>query len=109
MVLWNIRRSSSGKRKQRKTETKQIKAINETAISHANHINKVTHKVQEPECLENQSIPELPEPKWQKVGQIQELYVYPLKSGRGKDIRECNFTEYGISIDNGGRFALRDR
>ena len=109
VVLWNIRRSSSGKKKQRKTNTKQIKEINETAISHANHTNKVTHKVQEPECLGNRSIPELPEPKWQKVGQIQELYVYPLKSGRGKDIRECNFTEYGISIDNGGRFTLRDR
>ncbi|KOX75830.1 MOSC domain-containing protein 1, mitochondrial [Melipona quadrifasciata] len=47
--------------------------------------------------------------KWEKVGQIQELYMYPLKSGRGMSLRECDFTEWGISFEDAGKFKLRDR
>ncbi|XP_012238906.1 mitochondrial amidoxime-reducing component 1 isoform X7 [Bombus impatiens] len=61
------------------------------------------------ECPKDDTIAELPDPKWEKVGQIQELYMYPLKSGRGKNVRECDFTEYGMKLDNAGKFALRDR
>ncbi|KAG6798422.1 mitochondrial amidoxime-reducing component 1 isoform X3 [Apis mellifera caucasica] len=35
--------------------------------------------------------------------------MYPLKSGRGKTLRECDFTQYGISLEDKGRFTLRDR
>ena len=61
------------------------------------------------ECPKDDTIAELPDPKWEKVGQIQELYMYPLKSGRGKNVRECDFTEYGMKLDDAGKFTLRDR
>ena len=64
---------------------------------------------EENEGTGDDTITELPDPKWEKVGQIQELYVYPLKSGRGKSLRECDFTEWGISFENAGKFKLRDR
>ncbi|KZC08049.1 MOSC domain-containing protein 1, mitochondrial [Dufourea novaeangliae] len=32
-----------------------------------------------------------------------------MKSGRGRNLHECDFTEFGISIESEGRFTLRDR
>ena len=61
------------------------------------------------ERASDDTINELPDPKWEKVGQIQELYMYPLKSGRGRSLRECDFTDLGISCEDGGKFKLRDR
>lgn len=59
--------------------------------------------------LETELLSELPEPRWIKVGEIKELYYYPLKSGRGKEINNCMFTELGISIKNNNHLTLRDR
>ncbi|XP_076249705.1 mitochondrial amidoxime-reducing component 1 isoform X2 [Calliopsis andreniformis] len=109
VVVWTMRKNSSEKRKQSKTDTKEDKKSDETVISEENIENNINHKVNEVGCSNKCNIPELSEPKWRKVGQIQELYVYPLKSGRGKGIREGDFTEYGISIENKGHFTLRDR
>lgn len=54
-------------------------------------------------------MPELQDPNWVKVGQVEELYVYPMKSGRGRNVDECEFTEFGICIESEGKFTLRDR
>lgn len=55
------------------------------------------------------STPELVNPCWLKVGKVKELYYYPLKSGRGKEVTECEFTQFGISITNDSHLTLRDR
>lgn len=52
---------------------------------------------------------QLPDGNWLKVGEVKELYCYPLKSGRGKDVKCCKFTEFGISIVSDDEFTLRDR
>lgn len=109
VVIWNMRKSVSAKSKRDKTDAKEEKKSNESGTNEENHANNVYHKVDEMKLPKKDTIPELPDPKWRKVGQIQELYMYPLKSGRGKDVTECDFTEYGISIENEGRFILRDR
>lgn len=54
-------------------------------------------------------ISELVDPRWLKVGKVKELYFYPLKSGRGRTVTECKFTEFGISVNCDGQFTLRDR
>ncbi|XP_015108750.1 mitochondrial amidoxime-reducing component 1 [Diachasma alloeum] len=56
-----------------------------------------------------QEIKELPQPSWAKVGEIKELYFYPLKSGRGREVHECEFTEYGIALEDKAGLTLRDR
>lgn len=55
------------------------------------------------------STSELSNPRWMRVGKVKELFFYPLKSGRGKAITDCEFTEFGISVVNGEQFNLRDR
>ncbi|XP_054016018.1 mitochondrial amidoxime-reducing component 1-like isoform X2 [Hylaeus anthracinus] len=103
VVMWSIRkRSSSDKSKRAKEkDAKEDEEIEEIDTSSGD----VDHEV----YLTNDNIPELPYPNWVKVGEIQELYAYPLKSGRGKAVKECDFTEFGISIESKGRFTLRDR
>lgn len=54
-------------------------------------------------------IEELPEPRWIKVGQIKELFYYPLKSGRGKILNICEFTDFGIAVNDDGKLTLKDR
>lgn len=53
--------------------------------------------------------PDLLNPRWLKVGKVKELYCYPLKSGRGKKVTECKFTEFGVSVSNDNHLTLRDR
>lgn len=55
------------------------------------------------------STSELLNPRWLKVGKVKELYFYPLKSGRGKQLQKCKFTEFGISVNSDDQFTLRDR
>ncbi|XP_037048136.1 mitochondrial amidoxime-reducing component 1-like [Bradysia coprophila] len=57
----------------------------------------------------SRSTSELHTEKWLKVGKVKELFFYPLKSGRGKNVLECKFTEFGIAIMGSGQFTLRDR
>lgn len=47
--------------------------------------------------------------RWVRVGTVKELYFYPLKSGRGRNLLECRFTEFGIAIMRSGHFTLKDR
>ncbi|KAF7987758.1 hypothetical protein HCN44_003621 [Aphidius gifuensis] len=54
-------------------------------------------------------IEELPEPRWIKVGEIKELFYYPLKSGRGKNLNNCEFTDFGIAVNDDGKLTLKDR
>ncbi|XP_034181030.1 mitochondrial amidoxime-reducing component 1 isoform X2 [Osmia lignaria lignaria] len=103
--VWNVRKNSSEKEKQPKKDEKEKADIVNGTISHGNDAND---EPEEEEQTEDDTISELPDPNWVKVGQVRELYIYPLKSGRGKELRECNFTEYGISVENQG-FTLRDR
>lgn len=56
-----------------------------------------------------ETVSDIPKLKWVKVGRVEELYYYPLKSGRGKTVTECKFTEFGISVEKNGLFTLRDR
>ncbi|XP_043250406.1 mitochondrial amidoxime-reducing component 1-like isoform X2 [Colletes gigas] len=106
VIMWNIKRNCPSKsKKTAENDTKEDEEVHEEIICK----NNINHKVDVAVCPSNDTIPELPDPKWMKVGQIQELYAYPLKSGRGQDVKECNFTEFGISIEKEGRFTLRDR
>ncbi|XP_076624145.1 mitochondrial amidoxime-reducing component 1 isoform X2 [Colletes latitarsis] len=107
VIMWNIKRNYPNKsKKTTEDDTKEDEEVHEEITTCKNNIN---HKIDVAVCPTNDTIPELPDPKWMKVGQIQELYAYPLKSGRGQDVKECNFTEFGISIEKEGRFTLRDR
>lgn len=47
--------------------------------------------------------------EWMEIGRVKELYYYPLKSGRGKSISQCDFTDFGISFREDGLFTLKDR
>ncbi|XP_058791538.1 mitochondrial amidoxime-reducing component 1-like [Phymastichus coffea] len=49
-----------------------------------------------------------PDTSWKKVANVCRLFCYPLKSGKGKSVKECFFGEYGISIDGGDRY-IEDR
>ncbi|XP_043288875.1 mitochondrial amidoxime reducing component 2-like [Venturia canescens] len=55
------------------------------------------------------TIPALEDSEWIEIGRIKELYLYPLKSGKGKAIENCDFTDYGISVKTSGLFTLDDR
>lgn len=106
-VVWTVRKS--GKRKVPEAdETKEPEAVDNggAAISYEATSDSV---VEYAERVEEETVSDLPDLKWSKVGKIQELYVYPLKSGRGRNVKECEFTEYGISIEERGKFTLRDR
>lgn len=106
--MWKVRRTCSEKKRQSKNEkgeTEQPGKVDESV----NCAEDLNNEVGDAGCVSGETILDLPNPKWVKVGQIQELYIYPLKSGRGKNVRECDFTEYGICVENDGRFALRDR
>ncbi|XP_078051307.1 mitochondrial amidoxime-reducing component 1 [Augochlora pura] len=98
-----MRRSCSKKKKKPVECCEKSKTVQENGNSIAvnNNVNATRRR--------SDDIPELPEPKWRKVGEVEELYVYPMKSGRGKSLSECQFTEFGICVENQGKFALRDR
>jgi len=36
--------------------------------------------------------------QWRRVGTVSKLYVYPLKSSRGLDVREASFISCGIGL-----------
>lgn len=103
--VWSVRKNSSEKEKQPKKVEKEKPDIVNGTISHGNDAND---EPEEEEQTNDDAISELPDPNWVKVGQVRELYIYPLKSGRGKELRECDFTGHGISVENQG-FTLRDR
>ncbi|XP_076294763.1 mitochondrial amidoxime-reducing component 1 isoform X2 [Lasioglossum baleicum] len=103
VVAWNMRRRSSLKRKNSSESCEKLKTVDE------NVENSVVNTKVETARRRSDEIPELPDPNWVKVGQVQELYVYPMKSGRGRNVAECEFTELGICIESEGKFTLRDR
>lgn len=109
-MVWTARKTSC-KRKESRTrnETEESENIEKNVEEKDNANHEDDEEEEEEEDSNDATIPELPNPNWVKVGQIQELYMYPLKSGRGKTLRECDFTEYGISLEDKGRFTLRDR
>lgn len=37
--------------------------------------------------------------RWEEVGEVSELVIYPLKSGRGVKVTEANATIYGLGLD----------
>lgn len=49
--------------------------------------------------------------KWKSVGEVTNLYLYPLKSGRAIELQEAQCTEYGLShtSQDSGELQLRDR
>ncbi|XP_014285773.1 mitochondrial amidoxime-reducing component 1 [Halyomorpha halys] len=48
--------------------------------------------------------------KWRAVGKISKIYIYPIKSGRYKEIDEAECTPIGLSYNVGdGKLPLRDR
>ncbi|XP_015593032.1 mitochondrial amidoxime-reducing component 1 isoform X2 [Cephus cinctus] len=90
---------------------KNVEAVNEfEEVKKDGYIKNVETEMDMALTDEEQAIDELPDPKWLKVGKIKEIFYYPLKSGRGKDVKQCHFTEYGISVtDTPGNVVLRDR
>lgn len=101
-VAWNMRRKSSNQKKceGHGKETKIISEMNGLGSAKQN-LDAAPRS--------DDTIPELPDPKWVKVGQVQELYIYPLKSGRGRNLSDCSFTEFGICIEDKRKCTLRDR
>ncbi|KAI4495552.1 hypothetical protein M0802_008564 [Mischocyttarus mexicanus] len=111
IVIWNLRKSSLEKSKSKKSEKKisSHKTINGSDIKHESETNlHETSNGLERKIDENVET-NIPKLKWVKVGRVEELYYYPLKSGRGKTITECKFTKYGISVEENGLLTLRDR
>lgn len=106
VIAWMRKSSSSAEKKDKSQDS--CKKETDVASQTNNCQNSINKKVVDNEARKD-VIAELPKPKWKKVGQIQELYFYPLKSGRGKSITECNFTNYGISVRDEGKLTLRDR
>lgn len=114
--MWTARKTSYKRKESRTNETEESEESEKVEKNvnrendNANHENvKKNDDKKDPSNDDDETIPELSNPNWVKVGQIQELYMYPLKSGRGKTLRECDFTQYGISLEDKGRFTLRDR
>lgn len=104
VVAWNVRRRGSQKKQKTSSE-----CCTEPKTTDENDLNNVADKNVDVARRRSDEIPELPGPNWVKVGQVQELYVYPMKSGRGRSVAECEFTELGICIESEGKFTLRDR
>ncbi|XP_043494738.1 mitochondrial amidoxime-reducing component 1-like isoform X2 [Polistes fuscatus] len=137
IVYWNLRQSSSEKSKRKKSSEKisretssnsceQITArktnsretsngcekkleTNLHEISNGCDQNLQIEKKKKSEISVVETKLDIPKLKWVKVGRVEELYYYPLKSGRGKTITECKFTEFGISVEEKGLLTLRDR
>ncbi|KAK1130658.1 hypothetical protein K0M31_018774 [Melipona bicolor] len=114
VVVWTVRTTSHEKRKRcskNEPKPKDKPDVNNGENSNAEGTEEGTRESEknDEEGASDDTINELPDPKWEKVGQIQELYMYPLKSGRGKSVMECDFTEWGISFEDAGKFRLRDR
>ena len=50
--------------------------------------------------------------KWKKVGEISELHIYPLKSGKGIQLQEAECTDFGLKATSAAPVEyqhLRDR
>lgn len=48
--------------------------------------------------------------KWRAVGNLSKMYIYPIKSGKYKEIDEAECTPLGLSYNVGhGKLPLRDR
>lgn len=45
---------------------------------------------------------------WVPVAKVKQLFAYPLKSGRRRELRNANATEHGICV-NENNVILRDR
>ncbi|KAF3424996.1 hypothetical protein E2986_08704, partial [Frieseomelitta varia] len=118
VAVWTVRTTSHEKRKpssKNETTSRNKPDVNSEVKSNAEGTEeeneegtRESEKSNEERACDD-TINELPDPNWEKVGEIQELYMYPLKSGRGRSLRECDFTNWGISCGDPGKFKLRDR
>ncbi|XP_015185472.1 PREDICTED: mitochondrial amidoxime-reducing component 1-like [Polistes dominula] len=137
ILYWNLRSNSSIEKSKRKNPSnksnggcEQKSETNKTNLHETTSNDDCEEKIQtnlnetiNKDCDDNLQIQvkkktseinvetklNIPKLKWVKVGRVEELYYYPLKSGRGKTITECKFTEYGISVEDEGLLTLRDR
>lgn len=52
-----------------------------------------------------------PPKKWELVANIKQLYLYPLKSGKGQEIKKADCTVFGIKMskEEDNVMQLRDR
>lgn len=52
-----------------------------------------------------------PPKKWELVANIKQLYLYPLKSGKGQEIKKAECTVFGIQMskEEDSVMQLRDR
>lgn len=53
----------------------------------------------------------VPPKKWELVANIKHLYLYPLKSGKGQEIKKADCTVFGIQMskEEDSVMPLRDR
>jgi hypothetical protein len=47
--------------------------------------------------------------KWRRVGEVSEITIYPLKSGRGVDLKEAFCTDLGLKTIGDQTTQLLDR
>jgi hypothetical protein len=47
--------------------------------------------------------------KWRRVGEVSEMSIYPLKSGRGVDLKEASCTDLGLRTIEDETTHLLDR
>jgi len=47
--------------------------------------------------------------KWRRVGEVSEMTIYPLKSGKGVDLKEAHCTELGLRAISDKTTELLDR
>ncbi|XP_057318668.1 mitochondrial amidoxime-reducing component 1-like [Microplitis mediator] len=98
ILFWDRFKNNSIKKSIKKREDKD-----------ENDIDNLTNRTEKKRLVTSTEIEQLPCPRWIKAGKIKELFYYPLKSGRGKEIFECKFTEYGIAVIDDKCITLRDR
>lgn len=101
----------------RRTNNKKVESIEEVSTEGDkcedqqidNVINDVAEETQDIVDRKSEELERIVPKEWNKIGQIRELFIYPLKSGRGKLLKDSSFTDYGISVINEEQFQLRDR
>ncbi|XP_046742243.1 mitochondrial amidoxime reducing component 2-like [Diprion similis] len=105
IVYWVKRRNT------KQTKSEQDSSVNGELISEPIETTSNDRSESVPaKTTKNDTLQQIIPKEWRKIGHVNELFIYPLKSGRGKYLKDSVFTDYGISMSIDDRyFLLRDR
>ena len=62
------------------------------------------------ELIANSALPNNSDPRWQKAGKIQNLYIYPVKSLHALSVKSANIEKHGLRFGDcqDRQFAILD-